>query len=82
MTDVWLVFISYIKNTSEYRQYCHVGKTAQHCRLGSFQVSDFAGDLDDSKSTSGRYSMYLPESNGRTHTLDVQERKFSSTRFY
>ena len=27
--------------------------TAQHCRLGLFQDSDFAGDLEDSKSTSG-----------------------------
>ena len=26
--------------------------TAQHCRLGLFQDSDFAGDLEDSKSTS------------------------------
>ena len=27
--------------------------TAQHCRLGLFQDSDFAGDLEDSESTSG-----------------------------
>ena len=37
--------------TSEYKQYCHVGNTAQ-CRLGLFQDSYFAGDLEDSKSTS------------------------------
>ena len=37
----------------EYRQYCHVGNTAEQCRLGLFQDSDFAGDLEDSKSTSG-----------------------------
>ena len=29
------------------------GNTAQQCRLGLFQDSDFAGDLEDSKSTSG-----------------------------
>ena len=29
------------------------GKTAKQCRLGLFQDSDFAGDLEDSKSTSG-----------------------------
>ena len=29
-------------------------KTAQQCRLGLFQDSDFAGDLEDSKSTSVR----------------------------
>ena len=36
-----------------FRQCCHVENTAQHCRLGLFQDSDFAGDLEDSKSTSG-----------------------------
>ena len=35
------------------KQYCHVGDTAKQCRLGLFQDSDFAGDLEDSKSTSG-----------------------------
>ena len=45
--------ISYIHHTSEYPQYCYVGNTAQHCRLGLFQDSDFAGDLEDSNSTSG-----------------------------
>ena len=44
--------ISYIHHTCEYRQYCYVGNTAQQCRLGLFQDSDFAGDLEDSKSTS------------------------------
>ena len=40
--------ISYIHHT-----YCYVGNTAKQCRLGLFQDSDFAGDLEDSKSTSG-----------------------------
>ena len=44
--------ISYIHHTSEYKQYFHVGNTAKPCRLGLFQDSDFAGDLEDSKSTS------------------------------
>ena len=30
-----------------------MGNTAKQCRLGLFQDSDFAGDLDDSKFTSG-----------------------------
>ena len=30
-----------------------MGNTVQHCRLGSFRHSDFADDLEDSKSTSG-----------------------------
>ena len=46
--------IFHMHHTNDYRQYCHVGNTAQHCRLGLFQDSDFAGDLDNSKSTSGR----------------------------
>ena len=46
--------ISYIHHTCEYKQSCHVGNTANQCRLGLFQDSDFAGDLEDSKSTSGR----------------------------
>ena len=45
--------ISYFHHTSEYKQYCHVGNTAKQCRLGLFQDSDFAGDLEDSKSTFG-----------------------------
>ena len=45
--------ISYIQHTCEFEQYCYVGNTAQQCRLGLFQDSNFAGDLEDSKSTSG-----------------------------
>ena len=45
--------ISYIHHTCEYKQYCFVGNTAKQRRLGLFQDSDFAGDLEDSKSTSG-----------------------------
>ena len=45
--------ISYVHHTNDYRQNCHVGNTAQHCRLGLFQDSDFAGDLEESHSASG-----------------------------
>ena len=45
--------ISYIHHTCTYKQYCHLGNAAKQCRLGLFQDSDFAGDLEDSKSTSG-----------------------------
>ena len=45
--------ISFFHHASEYKQYCHVGNTAKQCRLGLFQDSDFGGDLEDSKSTSG-----------------------------
>ena len=44
--------ISYINHTCEYKQYCHVGNTAEQCSLGLFQDSDFAGDVEDSESTS------------------------------
>ena len=45
--------ISYIHHTCEHRQYCYVGNTAQQYRLGLFRDFDFAGYLEDSKSTSG-----------------------------
>ena len=45
--------ISYIHHTSKYKQYCHVGKLLSNADWDCFQDSDFAGDLEDSKSTSG-----------------------------
>ena len=48
--------ISYINHTNDYRQYCHVGNTVEHCRLGLFQDSDFSGGFEHSKSISGRIS--------------------------
>ena len=45
--------ISQIHRTCEYKHYCHVGNAAKQCRLGLFQDSDFVGDLEDSKPTSG-----------------------------
>ena len=44
---------SYIHHTSDYWQYCYLGNTAQQGRLGLFQDLNFAGDFEDSKSTSG-----------------------------
>ena len=46
--------IADIHHTSEFQQKSYVGNTAQQCTLGLFQDSDFPGDLEDSKSTSGR----------------------------
>ena len=45
--------VSCIHHTIEFKQNCHVGNTAQQCRLGLFQDFFFAGGLEDSKSTSG-----------------------------
>ena len=47
--------------------------TAQQCRLGLFLDSDFAGDLQDSKSTSERNVVHNRESNVCSNQLDVQE---------
>ena len=65
--------ISYIHHACGYRQYCHVGHTAKQCRLGLFQDSDFAGDLEDSKSTSGGTLCIVWESYICSNKLDVQE---------
>ena len=45
--------ISYFHHSNEHKQHCHVGNTVGQFRLGLFQDSDFARDLEDSKSTSG-----------------------------
>ena len=53
--SMWQTVISFdlLHSSSEYKQYCREGNIAKQCRLGLFQDSDFAGDLEDSKSTSG-----------------------------
>ena len=51
--SLWLTFGPYIHHTRDNRQYCHVRNTTQHCRAGLFQDSDFAGNLEDSRSTFG-----------------------------
>ena len=51
--------ISFFHHTCEYKQYCHVGNTAKQCRLGLFQDSDFAGDLEDSKSLQAEHCAFL-----------------------
>ena len=45
--------ISYTHHACEFKQYFHVGNTAQQCILGLFQDSDFARDQEDLESTSG-----------------------------
>ena len=74
--------ISYIHHTNEYRQYCYVGNTAQHCRLGLFQDSGFAGDLEDSNFNIKRSLVYFRKSHVCANKLDAQETDFSSTQFY
>ena len=74
--------ISYIHHANNYRQYCHVGNTAQHCRLGKFQDSDFAGDLEDSKSTPGRILCIFWKPNVCSHKLDVQQANVTVSQFH
>ena len=66
--------MSNIDHTRDYRQCCHVGNTAQHCRLSLFQDSDFAGDLEDSKSTSGEYFVHLEVEHSSLQTGCVSNR--------
>ena len=65
--------ISYIHHTCEYKQYCHVGNTAKQCRLGLFQDSDFAVDLEDSKIYFWRNTVHFRKSYICSTKLDVQE---------
>ena len=62
--------ISHIHHTCEFEQYCHVGNTVQQCRLGLFQDSVFAGDLEDS-STSGGIFVHIWKTHVRSRKLDV-----------
>ena len=50
---LWQTFSAFWSHKFIAQQYCYVGNTAKQCRLGLFQDYDFAGDLKDSKSTSG-----------------------------
>ena len=74
--------ISYIDHTCEYRQYCYVGNTAQQCISGLFEDSDFAGDLEDSKSTIRRNSGHFRKPNICANKLDVQDTNLGFTQFY
>jgi hypothetical protein len=48
-------FISYIHHTTHWTQVCYVGDHPWECWLALFVDANFAGDLVDSKSTSGSY---------------------------
>ena len=64
--------ISYIHHTCEFRQFSYVVNTAQRCRSGLSQDSDFAGDFEDSKSTSGGCARYRHQS----HTVQRKLKLF------
>ena len=61
-----------LHHTIDYRQCCQVENTAQHCRLGLFQDSDFAGDFEDSKSASGGIlSLCVLSQRGPKHATSI-----------
>ena len=64
-----------------YEQYCHVGNTAKQCRLGLFQESDFAGDLEDYKIYFRWNIVRFWKSYICSNQLDVQETNFSFAQF-
>ena len=70
-----------IHHTCEYKQYCHVGNTAKQCRLGLFQDSDFAGDLGETKSTSGGTLCVFGSHTFVPISWDVQGTNFSFSQF-
>ena len=74
--------ISFFHHTSGVPTILLCGNPAQLCRLGLFQDSDFAGDLEDSKFNIRRSSVHFRETRSAEHgpsQLDVQEKNFSFT---
>ena len=47
--------ISYLNSTQDWVQQCFVGDNLSDCKLAMFADASFAGDVKDSKSTSGGY---------------------------
>ena len=45
--------VQYMHQTAEYAQMCFVGDSPSQCWLTMFSDASFAGDIQDSKSTSG-----------------------------
>ena len=73
MTNAWIDWFHIFVMLVNTKKYCHVGNVAKQCRLRLFQDSDFAGDLEDSKSTSGVNIVHVRKSNICSNKLDVQE---------
>ena len=72
--------ISYIHNTSEYDNIVMWEIQHSNVDLDFFKTLIFAGDLEDSKSTSG--AVHFRESHVCANKLDVQEANFSFTKLY
>ena len=75
------ILISCIHHTNDFRHCCHAGRTAQHCGLGLFQDSDFAGELERRKINLRESFMYLWKPKICPHQSDVQEANFCLAQF-
>ena len=70
MRHAFSTFDLLLHHTCGFKQYCHVVNTAQQCRFGLFQDSDFAGNLEVSKSTSVRETRcFLTHSASRSNSV-------------
>ena len=73
--------ISYIHHTCEFRHYCYVGYTAQQCRLGLFQGSDFCRRPWRLEIDIRWTPVHFRKPNICANKLDVQETDLSLTQF-
>ena len=74
--------LSYIHYTRDYRQCCHAGNAAQHCRLDLFKTQTFGGDFEDSKINIRRNLMYIRMSYICFFLLDVLEADIIISQFH
>ena len=61
--------ICYLHHTTHWSQCCFVGNTMDECALHLFADASFAGDLNESKSTSGGDIVLTWFANFRPHSL-------------
>ena len=85
--SVWNDIVSWqtrrLSNSTKYPLHASMTTTSRRkkCRVGLFQDSDFAGDLEDSKTTSGGTSCIFWKSDICSHKLDVQETNCNFSQF-
>ena len=74
--------ISYIHHTCEFEQCCHLVNTAEQCRLGLFQDSDFCRRSRRLKTNIRWTLVHFRIAHVRANKLDVHETDFSLTLLY
>ena len=74
-----LRLINYINQAKKYTQFCHVGNQIEVSKFGFFQDASFAGDVRDTKSTSGGVLCVFGSHKISSNSVDVPEanRNFS-----